>query len=476
MNVGIKYMINIENLINSGVEKARKNKHDVIVSYVEKLDGIDAFQFIHSNIDHFVNENFYWQDAHSNLLIAGLGAAMTMNVTDINNRYENISEEWQLLVERSIINNPYPKVTGVGPVLFGGFSFDYVNKESNLWNNFSHGIFYVPKYMVTNVNSQSYFTMNIICTPDGMKEEDIEQILKERNFILQNSNVDNKIQVKEKMSLPNVIEKNSSLWVQQVRKAIHLLNQKYAKKVVLARDLHLLFENEIDRVALLQNLRDQQKNSYIFSLTSNEDCFIGATPERLVKKEGKRMFSACVAGSAPRGKTEDDDERMKKELLNDEKNLGEHQFVVDMITEAFQQLCESISKAHSPQIMTNKDIHHLYTPVEGWAKDKKSIFDFVKELHPTPALGGTPTEVALQMIRDFELFERGMYAGPIGWVDYRHNGEFVVAIRSGLIRDREAVLFAGCGIVRDSNPEKEFVETKVKFRPMLRALGGNIYE
>ncbi len=477
VNVGTyKVPLQLENLIKHGLEKATENNHEVIVSYVEKVHDIDVFHFLNNNLSQFENENFYWEDTHSTFYIAGLGTVKKMNIMHMDNRFKNIKEEWQKLIDRSIIENPYPEVNGVGLALFGGFSFDYVKKESDLWKNFNHGLFYLPKYMVTKVDGQSYFTTNILCTPNREYNLNVEQLLLERKSVLSNAikTLDNELI--ENDEHPKVEERNGMLWIERVNKAIDLLKIEIAKKVVLARELHLTYQQKINYMSVLNNLKNQQKNSYIFSMTSEKDCFIGATPERLVKKDGKRMLSSCVAGSAPRGKTDREDNHIKTDLLNDSKNLEEHQFVVDMITDAFHQLCDSVSRAKSPQIMTNKDIHHLYTPVEGWAKEGVSIFEFVKELHPTPALGGTPTETALQMIRDLELFERGMYAGPIGWVDYKQNGEFVVAIRSALLKDSEAVLFAGCGIVKDSIPDKEYEETKVKFRPMLRALGGNLDE
>jgi menaquinone-specific isochorismate synthase len=115
---------------------------------------------------------------------------------------------------------------------------------------------------------------------------------------------------------------------------------------------------------------------------------------------------------------------------------------------------------------------HLYTPVRGFAKEGHSILSMVERLHPTPALGGFPKEKAIEKIRELEPMQRGWYAAPIGWLDHEDNGEFVVAIRSGLVEGHKAALFAGCGIVEESNPKTEYLETKIKLKPMLSALGG----
>ena len=143
-----------------------------------------------------------------------------------------------------------------------------------------------------------------------------------------------------------------------------------------------------------------------------------------------------------------------------------------MIKEAVLKTCTNVNIPNEPVLHPLKNLQHLYTPVTGTLKDEYSIFDCLKDLHPTPALGGTPTEDSLAYIREHELLDRGWYGAPIGWVDSNQNGEFAVAIRSGLIQGDEASLFAGCGVLADSDPEMEFEETRIKMLPMLNVLGG----
>src|SRR5699024_3855558 len=187
-----------------------------------------------------------------------------------------------------------------------------------------------------------------------------------------------------------------------------------------------------------------------------------------------RAYSACVAGSIRRGKTEAEDRALGTTLLNDPKNLGEHQYVVDMITKVFASYCKDLQIDDQPQLMKVRDIQHLFTPVAATVREESNIFKFIQSLHPTPALGGVPTSESLSIIREEEQMDRGYYAGPIGWVDTNGDCEFAVAIRSGLLDGKEAYLYAGGGIVADSNVESEYEETWVKFRPVLRALGGQL--
>ena len=143
-----------------------------------------------------------------------------------------------------------------------------------------------------------------------------------------------------------------------------------------------------------------------------------------------------------------------------------------MIKGAIEDTCSEVDIPSEPRLLKLRHIQHLYTPVKGKPNLGTSLLMLVERLHPTPALGGVPTTSAMLKIREVEDMDRGFYGGPIGWLDYQGNGEFAVAIRSGLIQENEASIFAGCGVVENSEPESEYEETKIKFKPMLSALGG----
>lgn len=259
--------------------------------------------------------------------------------------------------------------------------------------------------------------------------------------------------------------------MEAVEKVIDRIRKGDFAKVVLAREERFTFAGRLEASSVLERLREQQPTSYLFAFEQNGSCFIGASPEQLVKKEGDICYSTCLAGSIRRGKTIREDEELGHWLLQDEKNLQEHQFVVEMIKEAMAEACENVHIPTKPQLLKMRDIQHLYTPVVGENRRNVSLVSLVERLHPTPALGGTPREKALATIRALEPLDRGWYAAPIGWLDALGNGEFAVAIRSGLLQGNEASLFAGCGVVGDSDPLSEYEETKVKLKPMLSALG-----
>ncbi|MDB5085510.1 MAG: Isochorismate synthase MenF, partial [Bacilli bacterium] len=268
-----------------------------------------------------------------------------------------------------------------------------------------------------------------------------------------------------------VVENEPEKWKEAVAHASREIRAGMLHKVVLARELQVSSELPLSPELVLTRLREEQPMSYLFAVESGAGCFLGATPERLVKRKNNTFSAACLAGSTGRGNTPAEDLRLGMQLLQDPKNRIEHQVVVDMIREAMGEVCDDVVTPEGPVLYKVRDLQHLVTPVTGQARAGVSILSVVQRLHPTPAVGGLPRAAALERIRQYEEFQRGWYGAPVGWLDYRGEGEFSVAIRSGLLCGTSALLFAGCGIVGDSDPDSEYEETRLKFKPILSALG-----
>lgn len=448
--------------------RAKKLGRSILVSEVHQMDWMNPFTFFMLGKDRYLGERFFWKDPTDEMVIAGIGISKQIQSDQATDRFFHVDKEWQTFLKDSLIFNPYSQL-GIGPVMFGGFSFDPHKLKTNLWSKYPDSLFHIPKYMLSIIKGQTFLTTNIVCTPND-DESLFTKILDERNQLLRSSN--QKIETKS-ADLLKTKEIFPESWKESVDEVVKDLKTGPLKKVVLARELRLLFNAMVEPESVLNRLSEQQQDSYLFVFESNGDCFIGATPERLIKKQDTHIFSTCLAGSISRGQTEEEDEYLGETLLNDKKNLIEHEYVVEMIKEALEESCEEIILPDKPQLMKIRDIQHLYTPVVGRAKSNAALLHIVERLHPTPALGGLPKKEAVEKIREVEKLDRGFYAAPLGWVDYRENGEFAVAIRSGLIQGKEVSLFAGCGVVADSESESEYLETDLKFRPMLRALGGN---
>ncbi|WP_083256238.1 isochorismate synthase [Domibacillus iocasae] len=437
-----------------------------LFSYVEKVEKGDPIRFYENGKEWYKGERFYFKDRDGDRVIAGLGSVRTIQSAS-SGRFADVESQWDAFMDRSSIHNPYD-IYGTGPVAFGGFSFDPMRSQGEEWSRFAPSFFYVPELMMTMYGGEMYVTVNMVCE-DVDSSPLFDRIEERKHAILS----DMKHPSEKEAVLMELRAGNTAAWKKSVQAAVDKIKaDAELKKVVLARKVTAVFDGTVSSDRVLRRLDEGQPDSFVFSMEAMDSCFLGASPERLVKKRSQTVLTTCLAGSTARGATEQEDAELAEELLHDDKNRIEHDYVVQMIRQEMQSMCRSVTVPDAPVVMKVRDIQHLYTPVVGEANEEDSILRFVETLHPTPALGGLPGEKALGVIRDLEEMDRGFYAAPVGWMDYRKNGEFAVAIRSGLIVQNEAFLYAGCGVVPDSNPETELDETNMKLRPMLRAIGG----
>lgn len=242
-------------------------------------------------------------------------------------------------------------------------------------------------------------------------------------------------------------------------------------KVVLARRVVIHSPVEADVPNALRRLAAAGPESTTFAFDRGRATFLGATPERLVQTDGRAFRTAAIAGSAPRGADAAEDARLAAALLDDDKEREEHAVVVEMLQTSLAPLAEVLHVAPAPAVLRLRHVQHLVTPVAGTLRDEAGLLALAARLHPTPAVGGEPRRPALDLIAEHEGFERGWYAGPVGWVGADGDGELMVALRSGVVAGQAATLFAGCGIVADSDPAREWEESRMKLRPVASALG-----
>ncbi|MES9608518.1 isochorismate synthase [Actinomadura sp. NPDC000929] len=245
-------------------------------------------------------------------------------------------------------------------------------------------------------------------------------------------------------------------------------NTGHLGKVVLARDLTVRADTPIDARVLLQRLAARYPGCYTFSCAG----MVGATPELLIRRTGGDIESLVLAGTTARGDTPADDQARAARLFTSAKDREEHRYAAEMVRDALTPLCAHLTVPDEPELLTLPNVLHLASPLRGRLAADRSVLDVVAALHPTPAVCGTPTDTAMDLIRELEGMDRGRYAGPVGWVDARGDGEWGIALRCAEIDGTRARLFAGCGIVADSDPDAELAEARAKFRPMQYALQG----
>jgi menaquinone-specific isochorismate synthase len=240
------------------------------------------------------------------------------------------------------------------------------------------------------------------------------------------------------------------------------------RKVVLSRDLYATAAEPIDARVLLRRLTARYPDCYTYAC----DGMIGATPELLIRRDGREVSSLVLAGTMPRGGTAAADEALGAGLLADAKNTEEHAYAVISIRESLGPLCERLDTQAHPVLIKLPNLQHLGTHVRGTLAKDQSALALAAAVHPTAAVCGTPTGMAMELIRELEQMDRERYAGPVGWVDADGNGEWGIALRCAQLRGNTARLIAGGGIVAGSVPHAELAEAQVKFRPMRNALEG----
>jgi menaquinone-specific isochorismate synthase len=331
------------------------------------------------------------------------------------------------------------EVPGTGPVAFGSFTFDAASDGS---------VLIVPAVIMGRrggVTWQTTITGNGVRLPEraGLPAGPAELRWSDGS-----------------LSAPE--------WEHAVGAAVARIKAGELSKVVLARDLQAVASAEIDIRVLLARLADRSPGCYTFACAG----LVGATPELLVSREDADVRSLVLAGTMARGGSKADDDALGSALLGSAKNAEEHRYSVESVRDLLSPLCAALEVDAEPFLLQMADYQHLATSVSGVLARDCSALVLAAALHPTAAICGTPTDAALELIRELEWMDRGRYSGPVGWVDSRGNGEWGIALRCGLIEGNRARLFAGCGIVAGSQPDAELAETETKFRPMRRALEG----
>jgi menaquinone-specific isochorismate synthase len=256
-------------------------------------------------------------------------------------------------------------------------------------------------------------------------------------------------------------------WEQAVGEAVRRITHSPSlRKVVLARDLNASAERPIDARVLLRRLAARYPGCFTFAV----DGMVGATPELLIRRDGWEVSSLVLAGTTPRGATPAEDGELARAMLGSAKENEEHEYAAASLRDTLSPLCTAMYIAPRPELIRLPNVQHLGTRVRGTLAAAQSALALLSAVHPTAAVGGTPTDAAVEAIRELESMDRARYAGPVGWIDADGNGEWGIALRCAQLDGDRARLFAGCGIVAGSDPAAELAETESKFRPMRNAL------
>ena len=406
-----------------------------------------------------------WQPLGAGMAMAAVGLAASLTGRG-EGRFSEVALAYRGLVSGAWIDacSSYPLAA---PAALGGFAFDPAAPSNPAWAAYPDALLIVPRFLFLTADTGVWCTVNVevsaACEPDAVTEDVICELAE---LMAGDAGTigDRQPAIRAPMN------DQTGLWEHQVRGIVQAIRQGTVQKVVLARELRLQAQDDFDIDLALQRLAAASGHCTLFAVDTGSACMIGATPERLVRLQGRTVQVDCLAGSTARGDTEQADRLLGEDLLDSDKERREHGWVVRTLREALSSHCLSLRVPETPRLLRLPDVQHLHTPLRGTLPAGFNVLDLVARLHPTPGVGGVPRRAALDLIRAQEGGGRGWYAAPIGWVDGGGGGEFVVGIRSALVRGSEARLYAGCGIVEGSDPEREYEESRLKLRPMLAAL------
>ena len=427
-------------------------------------------------------ETFYWEHPAEHTAIAAFGSALSLRATGSKRFEEIISQIGQVreeILTYSAVDDPM-----AGPLFLGGYSF-YDYNVGTPWNRFGAARFFLPDWVLIRQNQQHLITL--VIPKQGRRPDEIfDEILDRLTYFIglagDHATAEAKKTAKGNSSAGQKIVCDFGLmgererWNRNVEACRNLIRQGAFEKIVIARTLSVSSRQPVHPARLSYALRERYPDCTTFFYQpenrGGDDAlsFVGSTPERLVRVRDNTLTTEGLAGSISRGASALEDHSLEQSLLHSQKDLSEHQFVVHSIRESLKKLTVRVNVPKKPGIKKLKHVQHLHTPIQATLNGKMTIHAAVAELHPTPAVGGFPRDEAVRHIEEIEQVDRGWYASPVGWFSASGEGDFVVAIRSALLENKRATLYAGCGIVEDSDPDAEWQETMMKFSTLLDAL------
>ena len=411
---------------------------------------VDALTWLRAHQAHPVR--MFWSDRDGAREVAGVGAADVVaraHPDDIDPLFGRL--------RRRLAPG------AAGPRYFGGLRFNHRSAPDAAWRTFGAYRFVLPRFELTNRRRDPE---SVLACQWLRSEQDVDALVSEvRALALRPPANGVEAVATRRMHLPDRAE-----WDHAVARTLDTVSAGGVDKLVLARKSTFEFDAEIDPLACLQTLRPWAARCYRFCFVPAPGrAFLGVSPERLYRREGARIRCEAMAGTRLRGDRASLDRRLERCLMDSEKDRREHGFVVRGLQESLADLCRSLTDGAGVSVVKLRQCQHLARAFRGVLRAGVGDAELVKALHPTPAVGGYPSQRSVRHIEETEAFDRGWYAGPVGWVG-RDAAEFAVAIRSGLVQGSTLSVFAGAGIVAGSDPASEWRELDCKMRHFTDAL------
>ncbi len=412
---------------------------------------------------------FCWEQPDRGFALAGVGSALEL-ASRGEDRFADVARRCAEAIHDRVASEPPGLPAGAGPVWTGGFAFAGDGGSEPTWSSFAPALVLIPELAFLRSGEEAFLTASVIVEPGADSTHSLESV-RGRLAGLRAAPLtpaDPHPHGATRIAGRHPPERYERI----VSDAVGRIARGGLDKVVLARELTVEAPAAHDPAGLFGALRDLFPSCFCFCFGTPEAAFVGASPELLVRRSGAVAATVALAGTTGRSADPAVDDHLGEAMLRSAKVRNEHEIVIHRIERGLRPHSVWVHAEGDPSVIRIGNLQHLATPIRAQLAQSHSAIALAGLLHPTPAVGGEPRTEALELIEELEGIDRGWYAAPVGWMDATEDGEFCVGLRSALLRDREAHLYAGNGIVADSDPAAELAETELKFGVLLPLLAG----
>ncbi len=450
--------------LNEALGRAAGRGRRTRVSVTRPVEGIDPCAVAFAS--RLASDRWFcWEEPEREFALAALGVAHEATSRGPR-RFRDVAAE--CLSGETIADEPHGLPAGAGGVWAGGFAFDPEGGASSAWSSLPPASLVLPELSLCRSGGETFLTVNAILHPGEDPDRKSAALaarlsgLRTEPLPLLDPHPTSRIEISSARP-PGDFER-------MIASATERIGAGEMSKIVLAREVLVSAGAAHDPAAIFGAMREQFPSCFCFCCGTPEAAFIGASPELLLRRSGASVSTVALAGSTRRSSDPAVDDHLGEQLLRSDKDRREHAIVSERIARALRQHAVWVETEPEPGLVKVANIQHLATPIVAQLAEPRSAVELAGMLHPTPAVGGEPWPGTEAAIGELEQMDRGWYAGPVGWMDVTEDGEFCVALRSALLRDREARLYAGVGVVAGSDPAAELAETEIKLGALLPLL------
>jgi isochorismate synthase len=450
--------------LSSSIERALARGRKTFVSVTSAIDDLDPCAAVFAS--RLASDRWFcWEQPDRGFALATLGTVQEVTSRGAG-RFDDVARG--CLGGETVVDQPPGLPAGAGGVWVGGFAFDPHGGGSSPWSSLAPASFVLPELSICRSGGEAFLTLNALVHPGddaGAKVAALEARLTSLYpdpLPLLDPHPTSRVEISS-VRPPGDFER-------MIAAATERIAAGEMSKVVLAREVLVSAAAAHDLAAVFGAMREQFPSCFCFCCGTPEAAFLGASPELLLRRSGASLSTVALAGSTRRSSDPAVDDHLGEQLLRSDKDRREHAIVAERIARLLRPHAVWVETAPEPEVVKVANIQHLATPIVAQLAEPRSAVELAGLLHPTPAVGGEPSAPAAAAIEELEQMDRGWYAGPVGWMDATEDGEFCVALRSALVRDREAHLYAGVGVVAGSDPAAELAETEIKLGALLPLL------